>query len=230
LEVELTALANPARAKSHTWFFKTGPGQYGEGDVFLGIKVPEMRRAALKYRELALPDLARLLASKFHEHRAAALEILVVKYENALEPEREEIFRFYLANTARVNNWDLVDASAEYIVGKHLVSRPRALLDELAVSESIWERRIAIVATFAFLKKGDTASTYRIARKLLSDKHDLIHKAVGWALRVAGKTSRPKLLGFIEKNYARIPRTTLRYAIEHLPPEERKAILTRKTA
>lgn len=228
LEAELASLADPERAKIHAWFFKTGPGQYGEGDLFLGIKVPALRRTALGYRSLALNDVARLLASKLHEHRAAALEILVAKYDQALEEERDEIFRFYLDHTTGINNWDLVDGSAPYIVGEHLVSRRRDLLDELAVSQNLWERRIAIVATFAFLKRGDTAATYRIARKLLADKHDLIHKAVGWALREAGKVSRPKLLAFIEKHYERMPRTALRYAIERFPVEERKAILIQR--
>lgn len=219
---ELDAAADPERAANLSWFFKTGKGEYGEGDRFIGITVPTLRKIALRYRDLSLKDIARLLASPVHEHRSAALEILVTQYER--EPS-QEIFGFYLANTACINNWDLVDASAREIVGAHLMDRPRDILDRLAVSESLWERRIAIVATMAFLKRGKTRDTYRIAQKLLGDRHDLIHKAVGWALREAGRLSRPELLRFIQKHYVKMPRTALRYAIEHFPPEERKQIL-----
>jgi 3-methyladenine DNA glycosylase AlkD len=225
LERELAAAANPKRAANSAWFFKTAKGQYGEGDRFLGISVPVQRKIALRYRHLSLDDLARLLASPLHECRFAALEILVAQYEHATESEREQIVDFYLRHTGRINNWDLVDTSAPYILGDHLRERSRDLLDRLSASESLWERRISIVSTLAFIKDEEIADTFRIAKKLLSDKHDLIHKAVGWALREAGTVSRPALLKFIKTNYASIPRTALRYAIEHFPPEQRKQIL-----
>jgi 3-methyladenine DNA glycosylase AlkD len=226
LQCDLAGLADPERAANLAWFFKTGKGQYGEGDRFLGIPVPLLRKTALRYRDLALADIARLLASRIHEHRAAALEILVAQYERGSGKTRDRIVRFYLAHTSGINNWDLVDASAPYILGDYLKTRPRYLLYKLAGSSSLWERRIAIVSTLAFIKNGDLEDTFRIAELLLSDNHDLIHKAVGWALRETGKVSRAALLKFLAKHYARIPRTALRYAIEHFDPEQRKQILT----
>jgi len=225
LEEALTSLADPARAASHAWFFKTGKGQYGEGDRFLGIRVPAMRKVALRFRSLPLSDIKRLLASPLHEHRFVALEILVSRYEQGSGEEQREIYDFYLRHTARINNWDLVDTSAPYIVGEHLLSRPRDVLYEMARSPSLWERRIAIVSCLTFVKRGDTADAFRLAELLLADKHDLMHKAVGWVLRETGKVSRPDLLGFIKSQYTAMPRTTLRYAIEHFPPEQRKRLL-----
>ena len=225
LERELAAAADPKRAESSAWFFKTGKGQYGEGDRFLGLTVPRMRGIALRYRTLSLADLKRLLASPLHEYRLAALEILVAQFEKADEQEREQMFEFYLAQTARVNNWDLVDASAPYIVGEFLADRPRDILDRLVESENIWERRIAIVATFAFIKRADLKDTFRLAERLLEDRHDLIQKACGWALREAGKKSPTVLVRWLKKHYAHLPRTTLRYAIERFPPEQRKRML-----
>ncbi len=225
LEREMKEAADPERAKNLAWFFKTGEGEYAEGDVFLGLTVPKLRRIALRYRTLPLKDLARLLASRFHEYRFAALEILVAQFEKAAEGEREKIVQFYLQQTARINNWDLVDTSAPYIVGEYLLTRPSDILDRLANSENIWERRIAIVSTFAFIKRGDTKHTYRIAERLLADPHDLIHKATGWALRETGKVNEPALLRFLSRHYARLPRTTLRYAIERFPPEQRRQML-----
>lgn len=223
---ELAALADEDRAVVLRRFFKTGAGQYAEGDRFLGITVPALRKIALRYTHLPLKDIRQLLKSPIHEERSCALEILVWQYEHA-EPERqEEIFRFYLDNTKGINNWDLVDCSAREIVGAHLLRRPRAVLDELAISENIWQRRIAIVATMRFIKHGEVKPTYRIAQLLLSDKHDLIHKAVGWALRETGKVSQSELLRFLEKHYKSLPRTALRYAIEHFPPERRKRMLS----
>jgi 3-methyladenine DNA glycosylase AlkD len=219
---DLESVADERKARSLAWFFKTGPGEYGEGDVFLGITVPVARKIALGYTHLPLTDISKLLASPIHDHRFAALEILVAQYEGGDEERRQEIFDFYLRNTRRANNWDLVDTSCRYIVGRHLATRSRVLLDELASSSMLWERRIAIVSTFAFLAHGETKDTFRIARKLLGDKEPLIHKAVGWLLREAGKVSRPELERFLEKHAAKMPRTTLRYAIERFSPEERK--------
>ncbi len=227
---ELESVADERKARNLAWFFKTGPGEYGEGDVFLGITVPVSRKIALRYTHLPLAEVAKLLASPIHEHRFVAFEILVAQYEKADEEQRQRIFDFYLQNTHHANNWDLVDTSCRYIVGRHLATRPRGLLDELASSPMLWERRIAIVSTFAFLTQGETKDTFRIARKLLGDKEPLIHKAVGWLLREAGKVSRPELVRFLEKYAAKMPRTTLRYAIERFSPEERKEWLAVKGA
>lgn len=225
LERDLAAAADPQRAANLAWFFKTGKGQYGEGDRFLGITVPVQRRIALRYRTLPLKDIDRLLASPLHEHRFAALEILVAQYERGGEEARDEIVDFYLSHTNRINNWDLVDGSAPYIIGVHLRTRSRVLLDQLAISDSLWERRIAIVSTLGLIKNGEIKDTFRIARKLLGDKHDLIHKGIGWALRECGRVSRQALVKFLAKEYERAPRTALRYAIEHFSPEERKKML-----
>lgn len=225
LERELVLLADPKRAESSAWFFKTGKGQYGEGDRFLGIRVPVQRRIARKYLGLPLRDIARLLVSPIHEHRFTALEILVAQYERAEEGERNQIFNFYLNHASRINNWDLVDTSAPYIVGEHLRNRPRQVLDALAHSESVWERRIAVVSTLAFVKHGEVEDTFRICGKLLSDKHDLIRKAVGWALRETGRVSRRRLLRFLKTHYSSLSRTSLRYAIEHFSAAERKQML-----
>jgi 3-methyladenine DNA glycosylase AlkD len=222
---DLAAAANPERAESSAWFFKTGKGQYGEGDIFIGITVPEMRRIALRHKHLKLSALRRLLKSKIHEHRMAALEILVAQYESGDEAERQTIYNFYLQNTTGINNWDLVDTSAPYIVGVHLRKRSRAILRKLAKSPNIWERRIAIVSTFGLIRVGETGDTYNIARMLLSDNHDLIHKAVGWALREAGKQSPEQLVGFLKENFVALPRTALRYAIEKFSAEQRKRFL-----
>jgi 3-methyladenine DNA glycosylase AlkD len=221
LKKELAAAADPERARNMAWFFKTGKGQYGEGDVFIGVTVPVQRRIAVRYKNLPRADVARLLQSRIHEHRFTALEILVLQYEAG----DETVFDFYLAKTARVNNWDLVDTSAPYIVGEHLLTRPRGVLYRLARSENIWERRIAMVSTMAFMRNGELKDTFAIAALLLADKHDLIRKAVGWMLREAGKVSKESLLKFLQKNYATISRTSLRYAIERFPEIERKRIL-----
>jgi len=225
LERELAAAGDPRRAIGVAKFFKTGKGEYGEGDRFIGIKVPALRNIAHRYVELGFSDLERLLASPIHEYRLAALEILRAQYKHANEARRERIVSFYLRHTARMNNWDLVDAAAPYILGEHLKTRPRQVLHRLAKSANLWERRIAIVSTLAFIRGGDIAETYRIARKLLGDEHDLIHKAVGWALRETGKVSTEELTMFLRENYAQMPRTALRYAIERYPVARRKQML-----
>jgi 3-methyladenine DNA glycosylase AlkD len=225
---ELKAAADPKRAKASLWFFKTGKGQYGEGDRFLGMTAAVLRQIALSYRDLRLTDIQLLLRSPIHEHRSAGFQILVAQYERGNDAQRERIFRFYLRHTQCANNWDLVDASAPYIVGEHLKTRPRDLLDRLAGSKLLWERRIAIVSTLMLIKDGEVEDTFRIAEKLLSDPHDLIHKAVGWALRETGKVSPDALRAFLQKHYAQIPRTTLRYAIERFPAAERKETLAGK--
>jgi len=223
---ELAAQADEDRAVVLRRFFKTAAGEYGEGDCFLGITVPAQRKTALRYTHLPFKDIRQLLKSPIHEERSCALEILVWQYQHAEPKRQEEIFSFYLKNTKGVNNWDLVDCSAPYIVGAHLLNRPQTILDELATSKNIWQRRIAIVATLKLIKHGELEPTFRIAQQLLSDKHDLIHKAVGWALREAGKISEPYLVRFLRKHYTALPRTTLRYAIERFPPERRKRMLS----
>lgn len=225
LQRELAQAADPARARTFAWFFKTGKGQYGEGDKFIGLTVPMQRSIARRFRHLPLPDLRKLLKSPVHEHRFTALEILVAQYEAGDTATRQKIFDFYLMHTRWINNWDLVDTSAPYIVGEHLRDGSRRVLHRLAKSASLWERRIAMVATQAFIRRGDLEDTFAIAEVLLSDKHDLIHKAVGWMLREAGKSSPPALLKFLRKNYAAMPRTALRYAIERLPENQRKQAL-----
>ena len=225
LKRELAALADPRRALASARYFKTGPGEYGAGDRFLGISVPAQRKVALRYRALSHRDIRRLLFSSIHEHRFTALEILVAQHKQATEEGRTEIFGFYLKHASRVNNWDLVDTSAPAIVGHRLTIGTPEFLDALAHSESLWERRIAIVATLPLIKKGEVEDALRIAAILLSDSHDLIHKAVGWALREVGKVARPQLLAFLRSNYPAMPRTALRYAIERFPPDERKRML-----
>jgi 3-methyladenine DNA glycosylase AlkD len=228
LITELNNLRNPAKAKILARFFKTGPGQYGAGDIFLGLTVPLQRSVAKKYLSLSLPEIKKLLDSKIHERRFTALEILVMKFEAANPGEQKQIHDFYLLNSARINNWDLVDTSAPYIVGEFLVNRPRRILYKLARSKNLWQKRIAIVASYAFIRRDDSYETLQIAKLLLPDSHDLIHKAVGWMLREVGKRDTMILRDFLRQNYAQIPRTTLRYAIERLPATERKKILAGK--
>lgn len=225
LRAELHALADPARAVVLQGFFKTGPGQYGEGDRFLGLRVPQLRQLSRRYRTLPRPALLELLRSPWHEERLLALLILVEQYRKGTEAERAEIHRTYLANTQSINNWDLVDSSAEQIVGAHLDPEHVELLEGLAHSESVWERRIAIIATFHWIRRGMFDPTLRIARILLHDRHDLIHKAVGWMLREVGKRDRAREEGFLREHYRTMPRVMLRYAVEHFPEEERQAYL-----
>ncbi|MGH9737786.1 MAG: DNA alkylation repair protein [Candidatus Acidiferrales bacterium] len=225
MERALQAAASPRRAAGQAKYFKAGKGEYGEGDRFIGITVPVLRKIARQHAGLGFGDLARLLASPIHEYRLAALEILRAQYERSEEPQRERIVAFYLRQTTHMNNWDLVDAAAPYILARHLKARPRDVLHRLVCSANIWERRIAIVSTLPLIRGGEVEETYRIARKLLADEHDLIHKAVGWALRESGKVSSVALLDFLRVHYEHIPRTTLRYAIERFPIKQRKKLL-----
>lgn len=225
IRAELRELADPVRAVHSQGFFKTGPGQYGEGDKFLGLTVPVMRGVVRKYRELDDASTLDLLASSWHEERLIALLLMVEEYERGDDSRREQVHRLYLANTRQINNWDLVDASAGEIVGSHLDAADIALLERLALSDSVWERRIAIVSTFHFIKRNEFRPTLQIAALLLRDSHDLIHKAVGWMLREVGKRDRPTLDDFLRKRYRRMPRTMLRYAIERHPEDIRKRYL-----
>lgn len=227
LQLELEALADAEIAVGNQWFFKTGPGQYAEGDIFRGIRVPQLRRLAKKYKILNLTDAQELLASSFHEDRLLALMLLVSLYENGSESTRRTIYRFYLKSSSLVNNWDLVDSSAEHIVGAYLWERDRAPLLKLAKSKILWERRIAIISTFHFIKKGSLDDTFRIAELLLNDKEDLIHKATGWMLREAGKRDLRAEERFLDANVSKMPRTMLRYAIEKFPEAKRREYLER---
>ena len=228
LKRDLLQLSDQEKAKKPSGFFKTGKGQYGEGDIFLGISVPEQRKVAKKYTELSLKDIQELLNSKIHEHRFTALVVLISKYQKAEEQKKEEIFGFYLKNTENINNWDLVDLSAPKIVGDYLVNKDRSILYKLAKSNSLWERRISILSTFKFININDFEDALNISELLLHDKHDLIHKAVGWALREIGKRDLNIEEQFLTKYCSCMPRTMLRYAIEKLDEKKRKYYLTQK--
>jgi len=222
---KLQKLANPKIAEHSARFFKTGTGEYGEGDRFLGIRVPQQRKIAKKYRNLPLNEVRNLLQSDYHEERLTALLILVYRFPKADPDLQKKIYDFYLSNTDRVNNWDLVDSSAPKIMGPWLMNRPRDILFELATSKNLWERRIAIMATFHFIKQNDFEDTLKIADLLLDDPHGLIHKATGWMLREIGKRDEPLLESFLNPRYRNMPRTMLRYVIEKLPKNKRKAYL-----
>lgn len=230
LRKALRAAADPKKAAFSPRFFKTGKGEYGEGDKFLGVTVPEMRKIAKAYRDLPLEDIETLLFSPIHEERLLSVILLANRYPKSDLKGKEEIYRFYLKNAKRVNNWDLVDSSAHKIVGAHLEGKDDAILDKLAKSKNLWERRIAIIATFHFIHKGDCSKTYRIADQLMEDEHDLIHKAVGWMLRETGKRcSEVGLRRYLEPRAAVMPRVMLRYAIERMPARRRAYYLALKS-
>ena len=220
----LRELANPDDAIFLQRFFKTGPGDYGEGDQFLGIRVPAIRRLARELRGLPLADIETLLHEPWHEARHLALVALVDAYARGSPGERDAIVKLYLGNTRWINNWDLVDVSAG-IVGAHLMMRSRRPLDRLVRSPNVWERRIAIVSTHHFIKAGQFGDTLRIAEQLMADSHDLIHKAVGWMLREVGERDRQTLEGFLDEHAHEMPRTMLRYAIERLSPVDRQRFM-----
>lgn len=221
--------ADPEKAVFYPTFFKSGPGEYGEGDKFLGVTVPSCRIVAKQFAQLPLKDLEKLLASEWHEERLTALIILVAQYKKASTSERKIIYEFYLAHTSGVNNWDLVDTSCYHIVGRHIYDNPSELptLDRLAASSNLWERRIAMVSTLYFLMQSDPSATLHMAETLVDDRHDLMQKAVGWMLREMGKrVDQQLLIEFLAHHYHTMPRTALRYAIEHFSPETRRAYLT----
>lgn len=227
---EVKSLENREKAKILMRFFKTGKGEYGEGDVFLGIQVPISRTIVKKYwKNLTFLEVEELIRSPIHEHRLIGLMILVEKYQKSkTTEEKEKIFDFYTKNTKRVNNWDLVDSSADRIIGSHLFEGDKSLLYKLVKSDNIWERRISIISTFYFIKKGKFVDTLKISELLLTDKQDLIHKAVGWMLREMGKRGGElELLGFLDKNHKVMPRTMLRYAIEKLDQETKKKYMAK---
>ena len=221
----LRQVASPADAKALQWFFKTGPGDYGEGDRFIGVRVPALRRVAGEFRDTDERTVLALLRSPIHEERLLALLILVSQFERGQAADRERIARLYLGHTDRINNWDLVDLSAPAIAGGYFRERDRAPLHALARSPSLWERRIAMLACFAYIRRNDFADAFRIAEALLADPHDLIHKATGWMLREIGKRDRAAEEAFLKRHYRRMPRTMLRYAIERFPEARRQAYL-----
>ena len=220
--------SNKQQAKSLQWFFKTGAGEYGEGDVFAGIKMPVQRKIAKEFKNLNYDDIRELVGSKIHEERMIGLLILQDKYEKGGEKEKEKVFKFYIRNRKGINNWDLVDISAPKIVGEHLLDRDKKLLYEFARSKNLWERRIAILSTFTFIRAGKFENTFKISDILLDDNHDLIHKAVGWMLREIGKKEISAEEKFLKPRYKKMPRTILRYAIEKFPEIKRKQYLLSK--
>ena len=229
IQKELRSLANPDKAKILSGFFKTGKGQYGEGDIFLGIAVGQIRGLVKKYGDLEIVDVMDFLHCEIHEEREFALFVLVGQFSRGSEKTREKIYNTYLANTEYINNWDLVDLSADKIVGAFLEDKPKDVLLKLAQSESLWEKRIAIIATFYFIKKGNSEWTLKIAEKLLCDQQDLIHKAVGWMLREVGKRcSQEDEEEFLQKHFSKMSRTTLRYAIERFDEKKRRHYLELK--
>jgi 3-methyladenine DNA glycosylase AlkD len=225
IKSDLQKLADAERAKNLSRYFKTGKGEYGEGDVFLGIPVPEQRRIAKRYSDSTLKDLQKLLSSKIHEHRLTALLILVIQYQRADETRKEKIFSFYIKNLKHVNNWDLVDLSAHKIAGAHMLNKDKSVLYELVRSNNVWKRRIAVLSTFQFIKHGQFKDSLRIAELLLNDSHDLIHKAVGWMLREIGKQNQEAEEQFLLKHDTKMPRTMLRYAVERFDNNKRQFYL-----
>jgi 3-methyladenine DNA glycosylase AlkD len=225
IQDELAALGDPQVAEHSQRYFKTGPGEYGEGDRFRGIRVPVLRKLAQRHGAIPLADVETLLHSPFHEDRLLALLILVRQFGRVGSQAQEKIYNLYLSNTRYINNWDLVDSSAGYIVGAYLLDRDRSPLVELARSSLLWERRIAIMATSYFIGQNQFAETLKIARVLLTDREDLIHKAVGWMLREIGQRDQATEEAFLREHYRQMPRTMLRYAIEKFPEPQRQAYL-----
>lgn len=228
LRKNIRTLASPEISRTMQWFFKTGKGEYGEGDIFVGLKVPTQRKLARGFKNLALADLKILLNSPVHEERLISLFVLVDKYEKGAEKEKEAIFKFYLNNRKGINNWDLVDLSAPKIIGKHLLKKNKSLLFKFALSKNLWERRIAVLSTYEFIRNDYYAATLQIAKILLQDNHDLIHKAVGWMLREVGKRNLQVEESFLKIHYKKMPRIMLRYSIEKFPETKRKKYLQGK--
>jgi 3-methyladenine DNA glycosylase AlkD len=225
IQTQLRSLADPATALISQRFFKTAPGQYGAGDIFLGIKVPALRVLVKTFRGTPPKTIAVLLQSQLHEERLLALLLLIDFYQRGNDADKQQAYDLYLAHTARINNWDLVDVSAPHIVGDFLADKSHQPLYALVKSNSLWERRIAIIATFHFIRRNEFGDALKLAEQLLNDTHDLIHKAVGWMLREVGKRDQTVLEEFLQHHYRNMPRTMLRYAIERLPEIRRKQYL-----
>ena len=228
IQSELKALANKKNAEVARRFFKTGPGEYGEGDIFLGIRVPVLRKLAKNFRTISIEEAGQLLKSPIHEERLLSLFILIHIYSGGEGPVKRKVYDLYLKNTEFINNWDLVDSSAEHIAGNYLLNKKKNPIYRLARSENLWERRISIMSTFCFIKHGQYSETLKIGKILLNDKEDLIHKAVGWMLREVGKRNLPLEEEFLKENYKDMPRTMLRYAIEKFPESKRQRYLKGK--
>jgi len=225
---ELDKHSSKQKAKILQRFFKTGPGEYAEGDVFLGVKVPDTRKIAKKYQDIGFGDIIALLKSSIHEERLLSLLILVIRFERASEADKEKIYKLYLRNARYINNWDLVDLSSDKILGAFLICRDKEILYRLAKSKNMWERRISIISTYYFIKNRMFNDTLEISKILMFDKEDLIHKAVGWMLRELGKQDVGILKKFLKKYYKKMPRTMLRYAIEKFPEVTRQSYLKGK--
>jgi len=219
--------ADPVHAEKLQGFFKTGKGEYGEGDIFIGVKVPVLRSIAKKYTDLKLTTIHSLLQSKIHEYRFIALLILIHQFNEGNIQEKKEIVDFYIKHTTRINNWDLVDISAPQIVGSYYLGKNSSRIQQLAKSPRLWDRRIAIVSTHTFIKQNEFALTLNIVKHLLKDKEDLIHKACGWMLREVGKRNKQELVGFLDEYCTVMPRTMLRYSLEHFSQEERTKFMKR---
>lgn len=218
----LLSLGSTAKAEHSKYFFKTGKGEYGEGDRFIGCTVPETRSVAKLFKTISFEEIEKLLDDEMHECRLCALVILVEQFKKGSDSERQKIYEFYLSNTKGINNWDLVDLSSYHIVGQWLLDKDRSILYHLADSSNLWEQRIAIVSTYAFIRQNDYRDTIGLSEKLINHEHDLIHKACGWMLREAGKRDESVLVNFLDKYYLDMPRTMLRYSIERLSKEQRE--------
>jgi len=225
VQEQLRSLSSPEAAAIAARYFKTGQGEYGEGDIFLGLRAAVMHKLAKEHRQLPFVELKLLLRSAIHEDRLLALLILVLRTSRSDETTKKQVYDLYLAHTRYINNWDLVDASAREIVGGYLADKSREPLHQLAASQNLWERRISIVATHYFIRQNDFADTLRVAERLLGDREDLIHKAVGWMLREVGKKQQPALEVFLRRHGKVMPRTMLRYAIERFPEDLRRAYM-----
>jgi 3-methyladenine DNA glycosylase AlkD len=221
---EFQNLENPEQAKINRKFFKTGKGEYSEEDIFIGLKAQQIENFAKKYSEIPLNEVQKLLDSKIHEHKMCAIRILIIRYKK----DKKNIFEFYLKNLKKINNWDLVDISAPKIIGDYLLNKDKSIIYKLVQSKNLWLRRIAIVSTYSFIKKNKFQDTLKISNTLLQDKQDLIHKSIGWMLREIGKRDKIVLENFLKKNYLKMPRITLRYAIEKFDEEKRKEYLKGK--
>lgn len=222
IQKELENVFSPEKRDFFPYFFKTGKGQYGEGDKFIGVVVPDIRKIAKANKTLSFDEVTKLLNNEYHECRMCALFILIEQYKKAKEEDRKLLVDFYLNHSHRINNWDLVDLSAKDILGEYLLDKKdRSILYKLVKSDLLWDQRIAVIATFAFIKKNDFNDILRLSEELLAHKHDLMHKATGWMLREAGKRDKDVLLAFLDKHYREMPRTMLRYSIEKLTPEEK---------
>ncbi len=225
LKTDVKRISNPEKARIYLRFFKTGKGEYGEGDEFLGLTVPEQRQISRKYKNLSLKNIQELLSSKIHEHRLIALLILILQYKKSKEKTKKSLVDLYLSNTKNINNWDLVDLSAPNIMGDYFLKKDKSTIYRLANSNNLWEKRIAMLSTYTFIRNNEFTDALKIAEILLNDNHDLIHKAVGWMLREIGKRDQDIEEKFLNKYHKTMPRTMLRYAIEKFDSKKREIYL-----